>query len=104
MATWNTQQTQNLFQAILSLKTLDEAKRFFRDLLTEEEIVEASKRWRAAQMLNARIPYTRIEQMTGLSSTTIARVQRWLHGNLGGYRLAIHRAHRASQKTRLKAA
>jgi TrpR-related protein YerC/YecD len=88
---WNTPTTEDLFRAILGLANLDEAKRFFRDLLTEEEIVEFSKRWQAAQMLADRVPYSRIVKKTGLSSRTVARISVWLRKGLDGYGLAIRR-------------
>ena len=87
----NSSPSDKLYTDILSLKTLDEAKRFFRDLLTEEEIEEFSKRWQAARMLDEKIPYTAIQEKTGLSSTTVARISRWLRSGKGGYRLAIDR-------------
>lgn len=83
--------SEGLYTAILSLKTLDEAKRFFRDLLTEEEIEEFSKRWEVARMLDKNIPYTAIQDKTGLSSTTVARISRWLRKGKGGYRLVLDR-------------
>lgn len=107
MPTWNTPKTRDLLASILRLRTQDEARRFFRDLLTAEELLEFSRRWQAAQMLDQKIPYTKIVQVTGLSSTTVARVQRWLTGKLGGYRLMLkrlgHHAH-AVPHTRLKEA
>lgn len=87
----NSSPSDQLYTAILSLKTLDEAKRFFRDLLTEEEIEEFSKRWQAARMLDEKVPYTVIQDKTGLSSTTVARISRWLRSGKGGYRLVIDR-------------
>lgn len=87
----NSSTTEQLFAAILSLKTLDEAKRFFRDLLTEEELEEFSKRWQVARMLDENISYTTIQEKTGLSSTTVARISRWLRKGKGGYRLVIDR-------------
>lgn len=81
----------NLYQTILSLKNLDEAKRFFRDLLTEPEIMEFSKRWQVAQMLANKISYTQIEEQTGLSSTTIARIAKWLNNGRNGYKLVLNR-------------
>ena len=87
----NSSLSEQLYTAILSLKTLDEAKRFFRDLLTEEEIEEFSKRWQTARMLDEKVPYTAIQEKTGLSSTTVARISRWLRKGKGGYRLAIDR-------------
>ena len=87
----NTQASESLFKAILSLDTLEEAKRFFRDLLTPEEIAEFSKRWQAAQMLSQKVPYTTIVKKTKLSSTTVARVSRWLTQGMGGYKLILNR-------------
>lgn len=84
---------KNLYQAILKLKTLEEAVAFFRDLLTEKEITEMSNRLQAAKMLDSNIPYSVIEQQTGLSSTTVARISKWLNYGRGGYRLIINRLH-----------
>ena len=83
--------TENLYQAILNLKDLEEAKRFFRDLLTEQEILEFSKRWQVAQMLEDKVPYSVIEKKTGLSSTTVARISKWLNKGQGGYKLMLKR-------------
>lgn len=88
----NSAPSESLYAAILSLNTLDEAKRFFRDLLTGEEIEEFSKRWQVAQMLDQGISYVAIQEETGLSSTTVARISRWLQQGKGGYRLVLDRA------------
>jgi len=89
MEKWDNKQSENLFKAIITLKSLNEAKRFFRDLLTEAEIGEFSNRWQAAQMLAEKIPYTEIEKKTGLSSATIARISKWLNQGMGGYQLML---------------
>jgi len=91
MTKWYNKNTENLFEAVLALKNIEEAKSFFRDLLTESEIKEFSKRWQVAQMLNQGISYSIIEDETGLSSTTIARISKWLNGNIGGYKLMLNR-------------
>lgn len=88
---WDTPRSEALFRAILELQTIGEAKRFFRDLLTDEEIVEFSKRWQVAQMLDADMPYAEIQKKTRLSSTTIARISKWLKSGMGGYRFMIDR-------------
>jgi TrpR-related protein YerC/YecD len=88
---WINKDTDALFQAILELRSLQEARQFFRDLLTEKEIIEFGQRWKVARMLSEEIPYTRIEKETGMSSTTIARVQRWLKRGMGGYKLMLKR-------------
>jgi TrpR-related protein YerC/YecD len=88
---WKNQKNQKLIQAILTLKTKDEAQRFLRDLMTEPEIMEFSKRLKAAEMLLIQTPYLKIEKETGLSSATVARVAKWLNGPEGGYRQIINR-------------
>lgn len=81
----------NLYQALLELKTEDECRKFLRDLLTEDEIKEFTKRWQVANMLSDNIPYEIISDKTGLSSTTIARVSKWLNNGMGGYKLILKR-------------
>lgn len=88
---WYNKKVQDLLKAVLALKNKSEAKRFLRDLLTEDEIKEFSNRWYAARMLNKNISYTAIRGKTGLSSTTIARISKWLQDGKGGYRLMFKR-------------
>lgn len=91
MEKWENEHTDALFKAILALRTPREAKKFLRDLLTEPELREMSKRWQAARMLNDEVPYSVIEKETKLSSATIARISKWLQGGTGGYRLILER-------------
>ena len=84
-------EVDDLYNAILQLNSLDECRRFFRDLLTEYEIKEFVERWKAAKMLADGIPYTQIEAETGLSTRTIARVGRWLKKGKGGYSMMLKR-------------
>jgi len=86
---WINSDTDNLFRAILKLDSLDEARRFFRDLLTEKEIIEFSQRWKVAQLLAKNKKYSEIEKETGMSSKTIARIQKWLVKGMDGYKLMI---------------
>ena len=81
----------DLIGAILLLKNSNEARRFFRDLLTESELIEFGNRWKSARMLEKKVPYTEIIKETGLSSTTVARVSDWLNGGTGGYKLMLKR-------------
>ncbi len=83
--------TQELYQAILKLESLEEAKRFFRDLLTEAEIEEFGNRWIAAQRLSDKVSYLKIAEETGLSSATIARISKWLTQGMGGYGAMINK-------------
>ena len=90
---WKSKGNKRLIQAILALETKNQAKRFLRDLMTKKEIDEFAKRLKAAEMLTKKIPYSIIAQETGLSSTTIARVAKWLKGPGGGYRIIISKLH-----------
>jgi TrpR-related protein YerC/YecD len=90
---WENTENKMLIKAILALKTEQEAKQFLRDLLTEGEIIEFGKRFQTAELLSANVPYSDIEKKTGLSSTTIARVSKWLNKGMGGYQLMIARLH-----------
>ena len=90
---WKSKGNQRLIQAILALETEDKAERFLRDLMTEKEIKEFTKRLKAAEMLSEKVPYSTIEKETGLSSTTVARVAKWLNGKGGGYRTIISKLH-----------
>lgn len=87
------QETKKLVRAFLCLKNEKEARIFLRDLMTEDEIREFSKRLWAAEMLQRDVAYTVIEKKTGLSSTTVARVSRWLKGKGGGYQIILKRFH-----------
>ncbi len=87
---WN-KEADDLINALLSLKTRKEARCFFRDLLTTDEIRMVVDRWRVARMLDAGLSYKQIEQQTKLSSRTIARISRWLKEGEGGYRKMLTR-------------
>lgn len=91
MDNWETRDTDDLVDALLSLRNKREAKRFLRDLLTESELLELANRLKAARMLYEQVPYTTIEQELGLSSTTVARISKWLNHGRGGYRLILDR-------------
>lgn len=91
---WNSRENKRLIQTVLALETPDDVRRFLRDLMTEKEIKEFGKRLQAAELLAENVPYSTIEKMTGLSSTTIARVSKWLKGKEGGYKSVINKLHR----------
>ncbi len=87
----HTKDTKELFKAILLLKTEEDCRRFLRDLLTEAEIKEFANRWKVVRMLDIKTPYETITSQTGMSSTTIARIAKWLHGKVGGYTFMLKR-------------
>lgn len=83
--------TDNLFTAIISLKTTKEAQAFFRDLCTLDEIKEMSERWEIARLIDAGMPYRKIADKLQVSTTTVARVALWLNNGADGYRLILDR-------------
>lgn len=89
-----TKEMKDLYKAILALKTADEATRFFRDLLTEAEIMEFSNRWQMVQMIAQGTSYLDIAKTLGVSTTTVNRCAKWLHHGMGGYQLVLKRLHK----------
>ena len=80
-----------LYQAILTLKTADECRAFFRDLCTPAELQALADRWSVVELLRQDLPYREIHRLTGVSVTTIGRVARYLIAGNGGYELAADR-------------
>jgi TrpR-related protein YerC/YecD len=96
---WRTSDTDDLLQAVLSLRTTDEAARFLRDLCTRTEIEAMVHRWQVAQLVDQGLPYHEVARRTGASTTTVTRVAHWLRHGEGGYRLALDRRKRAPAAT-----
>lgn len=74
------------------LARMDDKETLFallEDLFTIREIKETSQRLTVARMLDAGKSYAAIEQATGASATTIARVSKCLSYGTGGYRAAL---------------
>ena len=77
-----------------SLRTPDEARALLADLCTPAEVHSLAERWQVARLLDAgEMTYREIHDATGVSTTTIVRVARFLRqeGNRG-YRLLLDRA------------
>ena len=74
-----------LFEAILSLKDVDECRAFFQDLCTVAELKAMAQRLEVAQLLDQGFIYNDILQQTGASSATISRVNRSLNYGTGAY-------------------
>ena len=83
--------TDSLFKAILTLRTVEECYAVFDDLCTVPEIKAMSQRFAVAKMLEAGDIYTEIVERTGASTATISRVNRALHYGSDGYTLTMKR-------------
>ena len=82
---------RSLFQAVLTVRTVEECRDFFRDLCTPAELQALADRWNVVGLLQQGMPYREIHRVTGVSVTTIGRVARYLGAGNGGYALAVRR-------------
>lgn len=94
---WRTPDVEALFKAILSLESVDETERFFRDLCTLNELRDMAQRWAVVRMLEAGLHYGEISRQTGASTATITRIASWLNHGEGGYRAMLDKLDVASR-------
>jgi len=88
---WITPTIVDLFAAIVSLKSVSEAERFFRDLCTIPELNTLAARWEVVKLLDQGVHYGEIARRTGASTATITRINTWRRYGAGGYRLLLDR-------------
>ena len=79
------EQTDLLMKALLSLQTTEDAYRFCEDVLTANELLSITQRLEVALMLKRKITYQEIAKKTGASTATISRVNRSLLYGAQGY-------------------
>ena len=85
------------FEAVLTLRTQEDCKRFFEDICTIKELQAISQRLRVACLLDSGNNYLEVSEATGASSATISRVNRCL--NYGsGYRKALDNRKKAGKR------
>lgn len=87
----NNEQAQALADAMLTLKSREEAYLFFEDIFTIKELQAVAQRLAVAQMLKQRVTYQEIAEKTGASTATISRVNRSLSYGAGGYQMVLSR-------------
>ena len=87
-----------MYEAILTLKTVDECKSFFDDLCTVTELQAMEQRYQVAVYLNEGMIYSDILEKTGASSATISRVNRSLQYGNGGYEIVFARLRELAEK------
>ena len=78
-----------LYDVMLSLKSREECKRLLSDLCTVRELSAMAQRLSVAKLLKQGKTFTEIEEKTGASSATIARINRCLHYGSNGYSLVL---------------
>ena len=77
--------TEQLFEAILSLKDKEQCYNFFEDICTISELKALAQRLEVARMLDEGSIYEEIVSKTGASTATISRVKRCLVYGADGY-------------------
>ena len=101
MSDIRTKDVDDLLAVLAALDDEDTVFTLLEDLFTIREIRETSQRLAVARLLAAGKSYAAIEEATGASATTIARVSKCLSYGSGGYRAALDEIGRASCRERL---
>lgn len=91
MSNWHTQQIDELFEAILTLRSVEECYAFFEDACTIKEIIEIAQRLKVAKLLDAGTSYVTVSKEVGVSTATISRVSKCLEYGNGGYQMVMER-------------
>ena len=97
MKLMESQELDMLLEAILTLHTKEECRRFLQDLCTVSELKAMEQRMDVAMLLDKGLIYSDILERTGASSATISRVNRCLHYGADGYRTVIPRLREAEE-------
>ena len=82
---------EDMYKAILQLKTEEECMKFFDDLCTVSELQAMEQRFQVAVLLEQGLIYNDILEQTGASSATISRVNRSLQYGADGYTVVFER-------------
>ncbi len=93
MSEIRTPEVEDLLTVLVDIRKNDDAYALLEDLFTVREIKDISQRLSVARLLEEGKSYTFIEQKTGASATTIARVSKALNYGAGGYRTALEFLH-----------
>lgn len=82
---------KELYKTLARIEKSDEMAAFLRDLFTLEELEEASRRLLTAKLLSSGKSVREVAKEIGTSTTTVVRINYWLHHGLGGYGLALEK-------------
>jgi len=79
------------YTMISLLRSREETKNFFKDILTLSEVVMISRRLHIARLLMEGWKYEEIRKKMRIGVTTISHVDRWLNSGFGGYKSVVRR-------------
>lgn len=80
-----------LYDALNTLKNIDEVKLFMKDMLTKSELRMLKRRWHIANLLTEGYDMRTVAQKAKTSTQTVWRVKKILEEGFGGMRLVIDR-------------
>ena len=80
-----------LFAAVLKLKSKEDCRKFFEDVCTIKELQDISQRLEVASLLTDGKNYQEVSRLTGASTATISRVNKCLNYGSGGYKIVLEK-------------
>ncbi|MDO8503548.1 MAG: YerC/YecD family TrpR-related protein, partial [bacterium] len=89
------------YDVVASLKTREEVRLFFKDLLMPDEVTTLMRRIEVAALLMAGFTYEKIAKLLGVGRGKVTNVQKSLARGGGGYKIILKRL-LDSRKKRLK--
>ena len=88
-----------LYKVVSMIDSEEDARAFFDDICTVNELLSLSQRFEVAAMLRSHKTYLEIAEKTGASTATISRVNRSLNYGEDGYDMVLNRlAERTPEK------
>ena len=88
---FESEELDNLFEAMKLLQNKEEYYMFMEDLCTVSELNAIGKRFKVAQLLSEGKTCHAIAREAGASTATISRVNKCLNYGTGGYKLLLER-------------
>lgn len=95
---FRSEEIDELFDAVLTLKDREDCYRFFEDICTINEIHSISQRLQVAKLLREKKTYNEIEQITKASTATISRINKCIVYGADGYKRVLERLEEKEKK------
>ena len=92
----------DFYSAVAFLKTREDVKIFFKDLLTLSEITMLSRRIQIAKKLLSNYTHEEIRKELKVGFTTISNVERWLNNGFGGYKKTLDKFKQQNKNKKTK--
>ncbi len=90
------------YEAFASLKNVEEAKIFIKDIVTKSELRMLKRRWHIAGLLLEGHDIRSVASKTKTSTQTVSRVKRILEEGHGGLLTALERIKKAENRERTR--